>query len=78
MLTIKHVEEDGHEGIMQCERVSFVPDGPDGLRALFAFGCVPANSDAIRDGTAIFGSGVAYVMNAAGATVAKYHLCQAA
>lgn len=75
MLTIKHVEDDGSEGILQCERVGFAPKCPNGERNLFAFGCVPTNDGgAIHDGTAIFGTGVIYVMNDTGATVGKYAL----
>lgn len=75
MLTVKFVEDNGYEQIIQCQRVSFEPSAPGGERNLFAFGCEPHDDGgAIKNGTAIFGSGVVYVMNVGGATVAKYNL----
>lgn len=68
MLTIKHIEEDGSEGIQEARSVSFYDD-TDGKEppTVHAYGVS-------YDGYLQYGSGTVYVMNASGSTVAKYDL----
>ena len=70
MLTIKHIEEDGSEGIQEARSVSFYDD-TDGKAppTVHAYG-VPDE----YDGYLRYGDGIVYVMNASGSTVAKYDL----
>lgn len=78
MLTVKHIEKSGHQGIRSCRDVVFDPaigqnkEYPNGQ--VVAFG-VPADEGVVGpDGVCRFGSGHVYVMNEHGATVAKYIL----
>lgn len=70
MLTIKHVESGGNEGVVEAKSVHMRWRAP---RRLFAYG-VANDGGAVVDGVATYGDGVVYVMNAAGSTVAKYDL----
>lgn len=78
MLTVKHIENSGSEYLVQARRVSFVPKydasaGPkteDNLDGVVLWMSESGFAeDAIR-----FYTGICYVMNDAGATVAKYDL----
>jgi hypothetical protein len=74
MFTVKHVERDGHEGVVQADSVIFDPavgennEYPKGQ--VVAFGVPQPTSD----GCNRYGNGVVYVMNDRGSTVAKYNL----
>jgi hypothetical protein len=74
MLTVKHVERSGHEGVTTAESVIFDPatgadnEWPHGQ--VVAFG-VPRP---VSDGCNRYGNGLVYVMNDGGSTVAKYDL----
>lgn len=68
MLTIKQIEKNYHEGVFECENVSYSPRTPERKASVDAFGHhLPA-------GVLIFGNGRIYVMNPSGATIAKYDL----
>lgn len=69
-LTVRHLEPSGHESITQAVSVSFQPLGDNQDLQLIAFG-VP---NPVSDGCNRYASGTVYVMNEAGATVAKYDL----
>lgn len=74
-LTVRHLEPSGHESITQAISVSYqpgnnTPERGDEKPLLIAFG-VP---DSMGEGHCNYGSGTVYVMNEAGATVAKYDL----
>lgn len=80
LLTIKHVEKDGHESIQQAHSVSFYParetEGgkPNDEAHLEVFGCTEIGGAVDEHGHCRYGSGVVYVMNDAGSTVGKYEL----
>lgn len=75
MLTLKHVEQDGHEGVMQALEVSFSPTAPaPSPRLLCAFGVPGPDAGARTNGTVMFSSGTVYVVNDSGKTVAIYNL----
>lgn len=70
-LTVKHIEPSGHERLMQALSVSYQPGGDAGASAkVFAFNTAHHPTD----GAPVFDCGTVYVMNEAGATVAKYDL----
>jgi hypothetical protein len=74
MLTVKHVEKSGHQSVTPAETVVFDPavgknnEWPKGQ--VVAFG-VP---QPVSDGCNRYGTGIVYVMNDHGSTVAKYDL----
>ena len=70
MLTINHIEVDGHEGIHLARQVSYA------IGQLTAFGCPGPDEGARRDGVVNYGTGRVYVMNENGKTVAAYDLEQ--
>lgn len=74
MLTVKHIENDGHESITSAESVVFDPavgQGNEWPRGqVIAFGVPQPTSD----GCNRYGSGVVYIMNSTGSTVGKYDL----
>lgn len=76
LLTLKHVENCGHESIQLAHSVSFTPqtmkNADRGVTAskLDAFGCTMGGAG----GHCCYSSGIVYVMNANGSTVAKYVL----
>jgi hypothetical protein len=72
MLTLKHVEPDGHEGIQTARELSF----NESQKQLTAFGCPGPDEGARRDGVVNYGTGRVYVMNDNGKTVAVYDLYQ--
>ena len=77
LLTIKHVEKDGHESIQQAHSVSFVPHDEESKvkkSRLDAFGCTGQGGAVDDDGCCSYSSGIVYVMNDAGSTVGKYDL----
>lgn len=69
MLTVKHIEESGHESICQATGVSF---NPDSERMLVATGVGAASVSA--DDCNRYTSGKVYVMNESGKTVGNYVL----
>jgi hypothetical protein len=69
-LTVKHVDRDGHESLTQAITVTFHPGDKQEPTEVRAFG-VP---DPVSDGCNRYASGRVFVMNEAGATVAKYDL----
>lgn len=73
MLTIKHVEKSGHEGIQMAHGVS-VSKGPNNTKAVEAFGCTGIGGAVDESGHCTYGTGKVYVMNDAGATVGFYDL----
>jgi len=73
-LTVRHIERSGHESVTQAVSVSFEPARGKSPAQLIAFG-VPSP---ISDGCNRYGDGKIFVMNEAGATVAKYDLDEAA
>jgi hypothetical protein len=76
MLTIKHVEESGHQSVTSAASVTFTPanlthpDDQNGHDEVIAFG-VPMP---ISDGCNRYRNGTVYVMNDHGSTVANYNL----
>jgi hypothetical protein len=71
MLTVRHIAPNGFEMIVQCEQVSFTPEGyiDDANRAR------PEVFIEKKGETMIpISDGEIYVMNDAGKTVASYHL----
>ena len=74
MLTVRHVEKDGHEGVTEASSVHFDPaiganrEYPNGQ--VVAFG-VPEH---VADGCNRYANGVIYVMNENGSTVARFNL----
>lgn len=66
MLTVKHRLPSGHEYVVETKRVSYQPSGENQSRTIFI-----ENEDG---SVAPFESGIFYVMNDAGNTVAKYNL----
>lgn len=69
MLTIKHIEDNGHECVMQAISVTY----DRGEKKLIAFGSPGPDEGARSGGVVQYGSGIAYVMEG-GKTVAKYEL----
>jgi hypothetical protein len=69
MLTIKHIEKGGSEGIIEAKSVHAPMD--ETPRKVRAFGVDDPMAD---EGVVTYGNGVVYVMNAHGSTVAKYDL----
>jgi hypothetical protein len=76
MLTVKHVERSGHEGITSAASVHFTPaklahpDDASARDGVIAFGVpMPVSDDCNR-----YAGGTVYVMNERGSTVAKYEL----
>jgi hypothetical protein len=69
MLTVKHVETDGHESVVSATNVdSFEKNGKTrALVRVFGVSHFPA-------GVGEYQNGVIYVMNENGKTVAKYNL----
>lgn len=74
MLTIKHVENGGREGIQQAHAVAFRPAKDDAPAILEAWGCTAIGGAVDEDGYCKYGDGRVYVMNDAGATVGNYNL----
>lgn len=74
LLTLKHVEKDGHEGLQQAHSVSFNPGDKDKETSLEAFGCTGIGGAVDQDGYCKYASGTVYVMNDAGSTVGVYRL----
>lgn len=80
MLTIKHVEHGGHEGLQQCTSISYTPkngghpDDRNPRAQLIAFGCTAKGGAVDEHGVCRYGDGMVYVMNETGATVGKYDL----
>lgn len=71
-LTVKHIEENGHESIMQAISISFDPSTDVMGPSLTAYGVPLRPGEADEGGCAQYASGVVYVMNEAGATVGRY------
>lgn len=74
MLTIKHVEKNGREYLQQAHEISFHPGGTNEETRVEAFGCTGIGGAVDADGHCKYADGIVYVMNDAGATVAKYVL----
>lgn len=76
MLTIKHIEKDGHEGVIQAIQITYAPqdDTNNGAPGLTAYGSPGPDEGARKDGVISFGDGRVYVMNDNGKTVATYNL----
>lgn len=74
MLTIKHVEEDGFEGVRQCKSMSFFPPGHSGGSKDKCVVMLHETEGGDPDGIVQFASGTVYAMNSEGATVARYDL----
>lgn len=72
MLTIKHVESQGHETIHQARTVSYQPKDANG--ALGTPEIVFGFDSPGMDGGLQFGDGTVYVMNDNGKTIATYRL----
>lgn len=70
MLTLKHVEDDGHESMMEAISVSF--DGKKG--ELTGYGSPGPDEGARKDGVVKYATGHVYVMNGQGKTVGVYSL----
>jgi hypothetical protein len=70
MLTLKHVESDGREGIMSAREVTF----DLAAQRLTAFGVPGPNEGARYDGVMHYGSGRLEVFNDNGNTIASYDL----
>ena len=70
MLTIKHIEMDGHESVMSAVSVSFNAEKNE----LTGFGSPGPDEGSRKDGVIVYGSGHIYVMNENGKTVAAYNL----
>lgn len=79
-LTVKHVEANGYEGVIQATHVSFIPkelchaDDTNPRAEVIAYGVPALPGGAFQDGVGRFTNGMIYVMNEAGATVSKYDL----
>lgn len=65
MLTVKHIDEDGHEIVIPADRATYHPPGMDG------YGLVRVYRG---DEVSAIATGWVYVMNANGKTVANYDL----
>lgn len=67
MFTIKHVEMNGYEGIVQAASVALMPDIENKTKTLYLYDelghCISLG----------YSSGDVYVMNEAGKTVSVYH-----
>ena len=76
MLTVKHVEKDGHESLVPCTSAQFYPAvvGDDATRPKVEVFGSPADGGAFYDGHATYSNGKIYVMNDHGATVGNYDL----
>lgn len=80
MFTVKHVERDGFEVVVQARDAMFHPgrqqcgDDPGHVAEFVAYGVPGPNEGARLDGVVRYGSGTIYVMNEAGKTVSCYHL----
>lgn len=72
MFTIKHIEKDGHESLHEAKTLwrDPVSNDPQAPRPEDR----PVYADAGEDHPLQFASGSLYAMNAAGRTVATYHL----
>lgn len=70
MLTVKHVENDGHESVMLVLSVSYDPKGEE----LVGYGSPGPDEGARKDGVVRYASGRVYVMNENGKTVGVYNL----
>jgi len=69
-LTVKHIESNGFESIVQSTHVNFIPGDTQNPTELIAFGV----AQPVSDGCNRYRNGIVYVMNEAGATVAKYEI----
>lgn len=65
MLTIKHINDDGHEVLVSVSSVTFAPDH----HLLIGYGDVTRKAEVVR-----YDTGHAYVMNENGKTVSMYNL----
>jgi hypothetical protein len=76
LLTVKQVEKSGHVGIAMCHSVSFYAKGQDGKgkAVLIAHDTTDKTAYGSDASHANYECGTIYVMNDAGATVAKYYL----
>ena len=81
-LTVKHVEANGYESVIQATNVAFIPkelshpDATDPRAEVIAYGVpvAPGMQAGFEDGVRRYSNGMIYVMNEAGATVSKYDL----
>lgn len=73
-LTVKHIEENGHESIMQAISISFDPSTDVMGPSLTAYGVPLRPGETDEGGCAHYAGGVVYVMNEAGSTVGRYVL----
>jgi len=78
MLTVKHVEKDGHESIRMVHSISYQPSRLEDIKGrthsiLTAYGCTDEGG-AVSDGVCSYSSGKIYIMNDAGSTVGNYDL----
>jgi hypothetical protein len=74
-LTVKHIEEGAYESVIQAISTSYDPgSGPDRPPTFTAYGVPLRPGSADEGGYASYSSGAVYVMNEAGATVARYDL----
>ncbi len=78
-LTVKHIESNGYECVVQATNVAFIPqdachqDDPRPRAEVIAYGA-PYEGGAFMGGVGRFSGGLIYVMNEAGATVSRYDL----
>lgn len=70
MLTVKHQEDNGYEGVYSAESIAFSPATKAEFAILFV--CVTKTPNTNYDGIARISSGIVYVMNEQGKTVAVY------
>lgn len=77
-LTVKHIEENAYESITQAINTNYDPGSADRLPCFTAYGVPLRPGSADEGGYASYNSGIIYVMNEAGATVARYDLDTAA
>ena len=67
MFTIKHIELDGYESLNQAPRISY--DNKERTVSLWE-----RDGSSLLGTTNVYGSGIVYVMNESGKTVASYRL----
>lgn len=68
-LTVKHIADDGRENVIPCSEARYYPQGDgDGRKKVRLDGMDAETSHGEFD------NGLVYVMNAHGATIARYNL----
>lgn len=79
-LTVKHVEANGYESVVQAASVAFIPKSqcvenhPNPAAEVIAYAVPIAAGMAFEDGVGRYRNGLVFVMNTGGATVSKYDL----